>query len=204
MTMPATESPRPLATTASIDDWLQAAGSRSTVPGGGAVAALAGALAAGMGEMATRFSHGRKNNSDEVNTRLSGAIARFESARALLLTLCEEDQAAYAAWRETKHLPDDDPARRHATAAALAVPQAVVATALAVLEVAIEVRPDANPWLLSDLLVCGDLATAAVRAGRYNVLANLDASADTQSARSEVDAQLDRAIRHVQALHAGE
>ena len=185
-----------------LADWLDAAAAKQPTPGGGSVAAVAGALAAAMGEMTLNYSVGRKANAPEDDGKLSDLLHRLTRARSLLLRLCEEDQAAYAAWRATKDLPDDNPDRRAAVFASLDVPAAVMATAAGVLDLAVEAAPIANPWLLSDLLVCGDLATAAVRCASYNVAANLDGVEDADARRTTSHQTLERAVRQVQTLQA--
>ena len=178
--------------TTPLADWLSAAASRQPVPGGGSVAAVAGALAAAMGAMTLRFSRKRKANTPDDETAIESTLAEMDRGRLLLLQLAEEDQAAYAALRADKN--------DATVAAAIAVPQAIMATALALLDAAVRAAPVANPWLLSDLQVCGDLATAAVRCGSYNVLANLGDVAEADRLRGECDEQVRRAVERVNAL----
>lgn len=189
--------------TVSVTDWVEQAASRQPTPGGGSVAALAGALGAAMGEMTLNFSLGRKANTAADEEVLADLLARMHRGRAMLLELSEEDQGAYAAWRETKDLPDTDPDKQAATLAAISVPQSIMATALGVLELAIQIVPVANPWLLSDLLVCGDLAATAVRCGSYNVEANLSNFSEDEAFEMQATAnqQVREAVRRVQALH---
>ena len=47
--------------TTPIGDFLNAAAAKQPAPGGGSVAALAGALAAAMGEMVLNYTVGKKN-----------------------------------------------------------------------------------------------------------------------------------------------
>ena len=187
-------------TSESLTFWLEAAASKRPTPGGGSAAAVAGALAAAMGEMTLNFSAGRKANDAGDEAVIADCLRELSAARGLLLRLSEEDQAAYAAWRETKELPEDDPKRRAAVAAAITVPQAVAAACLSVLDLAVRAAPSANPWLLGDLRVCGDLATAAVRCAGYNVLANLPP--DAAEEREQVVDQTRRAVERVNALTA--
>jgi len=187
-----------------VDAWLARLAARQPTPGGGAVAALAGALASAVGEMALRFSHARKGNPLEADAAIEEAVDALVLAREAFLGFCEADQRAYAAWRVAKALPADDPARDPAFAAAtresIAVPMGVIELALATLGRAIDLAPHANPWLASDLLACGDLATAAVRVGRYNVLANCGEDPALQEFRTTADAHLAEAIDRVRRL----
>ena len=189
-------------TTTAVADWIGAAAAKQPTPGGGSVAAIAAALGAAMGEMTLNYSVGRKANSDADEAKLAPLLARLERARHMLLQLCGEDQAAYTAWRATKDLPDADLERRRAVTASLDVPASVMTTAASVLDLAVEAAPIANPWLLSDLLVCGDLATAAVRCASYNVAANLDGVEDAAERRAASEQTVRRAVQQVQSLQA--
>jgi formiminotetrahydrofolate cyclodeaminase len=88
-----------------------------------------------------------------------------------------EDQGAFAAVTAARKRPDADPDRDACFSAALLasirIPQAVAATSVAVLELVDRVADKVNPWLLSDLAVCGDLAMATTRCALHNVRANL-------------------------------
>ena len=192
----------------SVSEWLSAAAARRPAPGGGSVAALVGALSAAMGEMTLNFTAGRKGNTAEQEARVAAELAALERARKLMLTLMEEDQAAFAALTAARRLDDAAPGRQQtldtAHAAAVAVPEAIMAVAAGVLIAASRVAPDANPWLLSDLEVCGELALATVRCGRYNVRANLSDLGPGVAARlnAECDALVRRGVGHLVALLA--
>lgn len=171
--------------TATIGNFLAAAAARQPTPGGGAVAALAGALAASMGEMAVQYSISKKNPRPGDSEFLA-AVSEFQRARQLLVTLMSEDQAAYEALTAAKKLPES-PQKKEAVVAALsacvATPQAVAAAAKAVLELAQSLTPRVNPYLLSDLAVCAELAMATVRCAIYNVQVNLPELADDEKRR---------------------
>ena len=192
----------------SVSEWLAAAASRRPAPGGGSVAALVGALSAAMGEMTLNFTAGRKGNTPEQEARVARELAELERARRLMLRLMEEDQAAFAALTAARRLDDSAPGRQAALdtahAAAVAVPEAIMAVAACVLATAGRVAADANPWLLSDLEVCGELALATARCGRYNVRANLSDLGPGVAARlnAECDALVRRGVERLVALLA--
>jgi formiminotetrahydrofolate cyclodeaminase len=159
-----------------IADFLTAAGAKQPTPGGGSVSALAGALAASMGEMVVNYSVGKKDLAAH-DAELREAVAEFARARAMMLELMVEDQAAYEAMAAVRKLPADSPQRREQFAAALGiciqVPQAIATTAAAVLDLCERLVDKVNRYLLSDLAVCAELAMATVRCGGYNVRVNL-------------------------------
>lgn len=172
-----------------LDAFLTAAAAKQPAPGGGSVAALVGALAASMGEMTVNYSVGRKGL-EAHQDELKQVLHDLHRVRGLMLGLMEEDQTAYAALTAAKKLPEGS-AERHeqfppALVASIRTPQAVGAAALATLELAERIVAKVNKWLLSDLAVCVDLATATVRCATYNVRANLGDIADPAE-RSAVD-----------------
>lgn len=164
-----------------IQQFLDAAAARQPAPGGGSVTALAGALAATMGEMVINYSIGKKDLEPFLG-ELTPALAEFHRARQVLVRLMAEDQQAYSALTAARKLPDGSAERASQLPAALAAsihcPQVIAATAVAVLELCDRVVNFVNPWLLSDLAVCADLSMATVRCAIYNVRVNLSDVAD--------------------------
>lgn len=191
--------------TETVGEWLEAAAKKQPAPGGGSVSALVGALAAAMGEMTLNYSVGRKANSPEQARLLSDHLDELSRARSLLLGLMEEDQQAYAQLTAARKRDPAEPEYQQqvdaATAAAIAVPQAIMAAALRILDHAHAVAGDANRWLLSDLAVCSELAMAAIRCGAYNVRANLSGIAAAESARLGRETA-DQIARGVERLNA--
>src|SRR5450432_2677890 len=120
----------------SIDTFVAAAAARQPTPGGGSVTALAGALAASMGEMVVNYSVGKKDL-EAYRPVLEQAVSEFYRARMVMLELMVEDQAAYAALVAAKKLPTTDPYREAKFNASLLtcirIPQTIGATALAIL-----------------------------------------------------------------------
>jgi formiminotetrahydrofolate cyclodeaminase len=159
-----------------IRQFLDAAAAKQPTPGGGAITALAGALAASMGEMVVNYSVGRKDLEPYLG-ELKPALSEYHRARQMLLELMAEDQQAYGALTAAKKLPEGTPDRdariAELLAACIRVPQAMAATSVAVLELCDRIVNFVNPWLLSDLAVCADLSMATVRCAIYNVRVNL-------------------------------
>lgn len=170
----------------SVRGFLEAAAARQPTPGGGAVAALTGALAASMLEMVLNYSVGKKDLA-AFESELRPALQQATNARRLFEALVEEDQAAYVLMSQLRKLPVEDPRRVDewpaAVAACIRVPQTVAVTAMSVLELCDRVVNFVNPYLLSDLAVAGDLAMAATRCGVYNVRVNLPELTDVEARR---------------------
>ncbi len=186
----------------SIGDFLDAAAAKQPAPGGGSATALAGALAASMGEMVLAYSVDKKSLADHA-PKLREALAEFNRARGLLLELMIEDQSAYETWSALRKLPDDSPERLDKSPAALLacirVPQAMAATAVAMLELCGRVADCCNHYLLSDLAVCADLAMATTRCATYNVRVNLKELTDPKD-RASFEKQSMQILTHAGAL----
>lgn len=185
----------------SIDQFLASLAAKQPTPGGGAVAGVCGALAAALGQMVVSYSLGKKTLA-EHQPLLEEAAKRLERARALLLTLADEDAQAYGLVNELSRLPEGDARRERELAGAIAasvqVPQATAACAADVARLLRTLCGTTNPHLRSDLAIAGVLAEATVRAARWNVVINAPAMADS-AARAKA---LDEARRVVDATAA--
>jgi formiminotetrahydrofolate cyclodeaminase len=187
----------------SLGAWLDAAAAKRPTPGGGAVSAVVGALAAAMGEMVVHYSLGKRDLAI-FEKDLSEALHRLHRARAMLTELMREDQHAFAALSDARKLPDSaekSAVLLDATRLCIRVPMAIAATSVSVLHVAAGIVEKSNRWLLSDLVVCAELAMASCRCARVNVRINLDAVPDMQE-RATLSEEIDqlhlRALRLVQ------
>lgn len=186
---------------ASLGNLLDAVAAKRPTPGGGAVAAICGALAAATGEMVLNYSIGRKAT-PQFDAPLGEQLAALTRARTLLLRLMEEDQEAFATLTEIKKSPDTpDKATRVAEAqqVCIAVPQEITVAAIQLLTIADAVAEMSNRYVLSDLAVCCELAMATVRSGLHNVRVNVGTLDAGEQAKllAWCDAQLARAIELV-------
>ena len=93
--------------------YLEDAASKKPAPGGGSVSALAGALAAAMGEMVANFTAGRKKYAD-VEAEVRAVLARLTECRADLLELMDADVVAYGAVDAAYSMPAETDAQRAA------------------------------------------------------------------------------------------
>jgi methenyltetrahydrofolate cyclohydrolase len=172
--------------TATVVEFLQATAAKTPTPGGGSVTALVGALSAAIGEMVINYSIGKKGL-EEYQAELVQAQKELANARKLLVQLLAEDQLAYAALRDAKKMPDGpekSQAMTTALRACVQAPQAIGATAARLLEIADRQINFVNPYLLSDLAVCADLAMATARCASYNVRVNLPELKDPDERRA--------------------
>src|SRR5262245_24770821 len=112
----------------SIKDFLAATAAKQPAPGGGSVTALVGALSAAIGEMVVNYSIGKKDLAPHEGA-LRTAILELSRARAVMLELMIEDQAAFealsAARKSAKGAGGRDPTFAAALLACIRIPQSV-------------------------------------------------------------------------------
>ena len=169
-----------------LSSLLASLGEKTPSPGGGASAALTGALAAATARMVLSYSIGRKSLAEHA-AALESAGAALDRARALLLGLADEDAEAYGRLNAALKLPESDPRRAQelpvAVAAAVAVPSAVLAAGIDVLRLLETLPARTNPHLRSDLAVAAVLGEACVRSAAWNVEINLPLVGDEDERR---------------------
>jgi len=179
-----------------LGGFLDRVASREAAPGGGSVAAIAVALAAGLCAMAARFS----------GDGFQSLVDRAEALRARAAPLAEADAEAYAAVLAAQALPPEpDPAvRRQRIRAALSlaadVPLAVAAAGAEVAELAAGLAQRCNPNLKGDAVTACLLAQASARAAAVLVDINVGAGdGRSERARAHADAA-DRQAAKLQAI----
>jgi len=158
-----------------LGDLLTAVAAKTPTPGGGAVACAAGALAAALAGMVVSYSVGKKDLAPHKDTLLA-AQHELTRARAMFLTLADEDAAAYGLLNELQRLPEADPRRvaeyAGAVRASVNVPLAAVAAAEELARRCSALVPMSNKFLSSDLVVAAILAAAAAESAACNVRIN--------------------------------
>ena len=171
--------------TTSVSGFLDAVSAGTPTPGGGSVAALAGALAAALGVMTCRIGEpaAEKQPPGDQASRSPGtfdhrsAERRLTALREKLQGLIQADADAYASVVRAYRLPKTDPARPEAISASLRIATEVpLETAALATEVAALLRallPQTKPTVASDLKVGLLLALAAIEGALENVKTNL-------------------------------
>ena len=94
-----------------IDRFLATLASDSPTPGGGAVAALAGAAGAALIEMVCNLTIDKKNYEDAWG-RMRDIRGQAERARGELVTLADRDATAFDGVMEAFRMPKDTEERR--------------------------------------------------------------------------------------------
>jgi formiminotetrahydrofolate cyclodeaminase len=174
----------------SILDWkvgelLQRLGSSDPTPGGGAAAALAGALGAALVQMTASLTIGRPRFAN-VEDQAQRIARRTAEVRQRLARLGEADAEAFDKVSAAYRLPRADDAQKAGRSASIQsalrlaaeVPLETARLCLGVVEVAEEAAPVLNQAVISDVLVGALLAQAALRAAAINVEINLASMTD--------------------------
>jgi glutamate formiminotransferase/formiminotetrahydrofolate cyclodeaminase len=183
----------------SVDAFLGAVAETNSVPGGGSVAALAGALAASLGEMVVGFSISRKEPGVS-QTQLQELLEKFRTAHLSLQEAIQKDSDSYAGVESALKMPkasDEEKKRRQETMqrvlqVATLVPLGVAEKAAGLLQSFRELEPVSNPNLKSDLQTGFWMAHGAIRGALANVAINLKSIKD--------EAFSDELKRRVQAV----
>ncbi|NUS98440.1 MAG: glutamate formimidoyltransferase [Gemmatimonadaceae bacterium] len=185
----------------SLSGFVASVASPSPVPGGGSVAAHAGALGAALAQMVAGLTVGKKKyvavESEMKEAALEGAALVNE-----LSALVARDAAAYAAVADAYKLPKDPEsaaaARQSAITAALlqaaAVPLETARACSRVARLAAAVGERGNTNAASDAGVAALLAEAAARGAAYNVRNNV-ASLEDRSQGAALLEEIGRVLR---------
>jgi methenyltetrahydrofolate cyclohydrolase len=168
-----------------IKEFLERVQSDQPVPGGGSVAALAGALSAGLSAMVAGLTLGRSGET-EFEERMSRLIERATLLRTRLTADIDRDSDAYGAvmnaYRMPKGTDGEKAARVDAIQAALEeaarVPLLVAEAGVDLLAIAEMVVTDGNPNAVTDGAVAALMARSSVLAALLNVRINLSSIKD--------------------------
>jgi len=181
-----------------IDGFLTDLGSDAPTPGGGAVAALAGATGAALIEMVCNLTIG-KAGYEEVQGRMTAVRAEAEAARAAFLELADRDATAFDGVMAAFKMPKDTDAQKAERSqeiqrgyeSAAEVPLDCAKAAATLMELAVEVTGNGNANAASDGSSAAQCLSAAVWCATYNVEINAAALKDqpkAQALRDEVSA----------------
>jgi formiminotetrahydrofolate cyclodeaminase len=152
--------------------FLDLVASGEPAPGGGSVAAVAVALAAGLSGMAARLSAGQLADADEL-------ADRADAARQRVAPLARMDAQSYARVLYAYRVPDSETRSERvsdALSGAADVPLAVAEIGNEVAGIAARLVEEGNPSLKGDAIAAVLLAEAGVRAATVLVEINLSSA----------------------------
>lgn len=178
-----------------VGEFLDALASGEPAPGGGAAAALAGAMAAALVSMVCGLTVGREKFKD-VDSELRSVSAQSTMARANFLLLSQRDQDAFKTVMTAYSLPkvtDGEKARRQqaiqaALEEATRVPLSTLQQAVDLLPATLGVVAKGNPNARSDAASSYFLLQAAADGAVLNVKINLTSIKDEEFKRGIADA----------------
>ena len=168
-----------------ITEYLEKAAAGTAVPGGGSVAALNGALAAGLTEMVANLTVGKKGY-EAVEEDMKALADKASQLRNKLTAAIDQDADAYtevmAAYKLPKTTDEETSLRKQkiqdAIKHAALVPLEVARDALAVIDLAGSAIRKGNKNAASDGAVAAMNARTAALAAIYNVKINLSSIQD--------------------------
>ena len=176
-------------TTLTITDFTSLLGSDAPAPGGGAAAALTGALGAALCGMVANLTLGRPKYA-EFEEEAASAAEKAAQLRSQLLAAMDEDAASYNGFMAALALPKTTGEEKAARSAALqeallASTQAPLHTmelAAEVLQLTRSLIGRSNPNAVSDLAVSALSLKAAMQGAWLNVLINIGSLKDPDQA----------------------
>jgi glutamate formiminotransferase len=182
---------------AMVEEFVKTVAAPTPTPGGGSVAALAGALAAGLGEMVCGVSLKRKSL-EAHHPALEAARARLAALRERLMDSIDRDAKSYEGVMRAFKLPKSSEAEHAARQEAIeaaskqasVVPLETAELAAAVARELAGLTGITIAQAASDLGVGRDLAETARQGGMENVRANLPGIRDQLWLR-DIEARLE-------------
>jgi formiminotetrahydrofolate cyclodeaminase len=199
------------------EEFLNLLASDAPAPGGGSVAAYAGAQAAALMAMVCRLTIGKKKYA-EVEAEAKDALARLEALRATFTKLVDEDTQAYNAFGRAAGLPRDSDeqkaarqqAMREAAKYAATVPARTMEAAAETIRLIAALYAKTNRNCLSDAGAALLMAHASLLAASFNVSINLPGTGDeafnrqhaerVEAARAETLPLVDRGLAEIRRL----
>jgi formiminotetrahydrofolate cyclodeaminase len=163
-----------------VQAFLDALASSAPTPGGGAAAALVGAMGAALIAMVCNLTIGRPRYGD-VEPAMRSILTQSEQTRQRLVALADEDAKAYASVSAAYRLPRSTETERIARSEA--IQRALIQAATPPLEamrecrslmsLCLQIAAHGNTTVVSDAGVAAELVAAGVRSSVLNVRVNL-------------------------------
>jgi formiminotetrahydrofolate cyclodeaminase len=203
-----------------LGEFLERLGSSAPTPGGGAAAAVVGALGAALVEMTANLTIGRPRLAD-VQEQAQRIAQRAADLRGRLERLADADADAFDQVTAAYKLPRADDAQKAARTQAIQsalrvaadVPLQSAQICADVAGLAEEAAPVLNSAVISDVLVGALMAQAALNSAALNVEINLASMTDSAAverystelarARSNVSERVERILAAGRARFPG-
>lgn len=169
--------------------WTDALASGAPVPGGGGASALAGALAAALGQMVVNLTVGKKRYAD-VEERMREELKVLDELRLQMLHLSDRDAEVFAPLAAAYGLPagteeeraEKDRVMEENLRAASLVPMEMMEVSLKILEILEFLGEKGSRMAVSDVGVAAQMARAALNGAIMNVYINTKSMKDRKTA----------------------
>lgn len=170
-----------------VTDFVNEVSRESPAPGGGSIAALAGALGAALSSMVSNLTAFKKGNTP-LDIKLNKAAEECQKIKDNLLVAIDEDTNAFNDYMEARRLPTKTEheknirqiAMLNGLKKAVSVPLKTADLSLKAIELAEIVVDNGNPNSITDVGVGAQMAYSGVLGGIYNVQINLKEIKDEQ------------------------
>lgn len=164
----------------SVEDFLNAAASSAPIPGGGSVAAVAGALGAALVQMVGNLTVGKKKYA-EVEEEIKLLVSRAAQQMELLKKLACQDMEHFDTFMQVLSMPKDTAEQaklreeklQYALKEAAATPMAAAAAGLELLKLACRMAEIGTKTAVSDAGAAAVLADAMIEAALITADSNL-------------------------------
>ena len=163
-----------------VDVFLRELASAAPTPGGGAAAAVMGAIGAALVGMVASLTIGKKSYAQHQDLSVY-LVNESGLLREHLLRLADEDAAAYSKYRQAAAMPKDTPdqiqLRKEAMQQALVdstlVPMEIMEVCDKAMSLVAQATGHTNQNLASDLQIAQQALQTAASAARENIMVNL-------------------------------
>jgi glutamate formiminotransferase/formiminotetrahydrofolate cyclodeaminase len=163
-----------------LTDFVDEVSRESPAPGGGSIAALAGALGASLSSMVSNLT-ANKRGTEKVDEVLNEAADKCQEIKQALVKAIDEDTNAFNVYMEARRLPNKteeekqtrEEAMQEGLKQAVRVPLNTAQLSFEAVKVAMTVAQNGNPNSITDVGVGAQSAYTGVLGGIYNVLINL-------------------------------
>ncbi len=163
-----------------LSDFIDEVSRESPAPGGGSIAALAGALGASLSSMVGNLN-ANKRGTESVDGILNEASEKAQAIKNKLIKAIDDDTNAFNRYMEAMRLPQKSDEEKEIRAQAMlnglkqavAVPFETAKSSYEAIAIANVVAQHGNPNSITDVGVGAQIAYTGVLGGIYNVLINL-------------------------------
>ena len=163
-----------------LTDFVDEVSRESLAPGGGSIAALAGALGASLSSMVSNLT-ANKRGTEKIDMLLNEAADKCQEIKLTLVKAIDEDTNAFNAYMEARRLPNKteeeikarEEAMQEGLKQAVRVPLNTAQLSFEAVKIAMTVAQNGNPNSITDVGVGAQSAYTGVLGGIYNVLINL-------------------------------